>query len=333
MFDRKSIKEYARFRLAQHRFLLVIVVLIAGLLGGAASAPSFNLSGALPTDDTSWSEDYTDDSGDTGTVWDDAQPGGWEESDPDESDPDVADPGIWEDSVPSDAETFWNEFKSFFNDPDVGVGMSVLMGIFSVVFVMAFIGALLQTIFLGNIVSVGLNGWLLRYWRGETPSVAALFASFRIYKPSLKAMFTAQLYSFLWSLLFVIPGIIKSYAYALVPYIIYENPNLTANQAIALSEKLTRGYKWKLFVLELSFIWWDLLSAVSLGIVGLLYVNPYKYLTYAGAYEQIKWAALQEGRVNWEDFGQMAPVELWDTPAADIVVSEAVPVSEVEHYE
>lgn len=335
MFDRKSIKEFARFRLSQHRWTVVLVLVIAGLLGAAVATPSlpgFNFSVSGPVDGIFSQEDDTTDT-DSGTVWDDALPGGWEDTTPEETDPDAADPGIWDDAEgESDLPHSWEEFENWLRRPSLGVFKYPVIAVAVIgllVLFVAFVFAMLQTIFLGNIVTVGMNGWLLRFWRGENLRVTDLFACFRIYKPSLKAMFVSQLYAYLWSLLFVIPGIIKSYAYAMVPYIIYENPNLTPNQAVALSEKLTRGYKWKLFVLELSFIGWNLLSALTCGILGLLYVNPYMGLTYAGAYEQLKWAALQEGRVDWSDFGQLPPAEVWDTPAADPIAAEPIPEDNV----
>ena len=120
------------------------------------------------------------------------------------------------------------------------------------------------------------------------------------------AMLLRGVYTFLWSLLFLIPGIVKSYAYSMVPYIIYENPNLTAKQAIALSCKLTDGYKWDLFILDLSFIGWNLLSAITGGILGILYVYPYMGVTHATVYEHLKQSALTGGRVTYLDFDQVA---------------------------
>ena len=347
MFDRKSIKEFARYRLSQRRWVVIIVLVIAGLLGGAVATPtvpSLSFSGSLPTESI-FSEDYTDDSTDTGTVWDDAQPYDPEEDgadpdqwgsmpDADDSVPGTADPGIWDDAGAEEErswEDVWNEFLESFEYPAMGWGVAAFLVIFGVVLLVAVVFAALKTIFLGNVVTVGMNGWLLRFWRGEYVSVLDLFACFRIYKPSLKAMLVRDIYFILWNMLPVV-GIIKSYAYSLVPYIIYENPNLTPNQAITLSRKLTHGYKWQLFVLELSFIGWGLLSALTLGIVGVLYVNPYMGLSYAGAYEQIKWAALQDGRATWADFGQMPPADMWDVPAEPIV-AEPIPVESVEDNE
>lgn len=332
MFDRKSIKEFARFRLKSAHWLVVAVVLIASLLGGAAAdvgSASFNFEVNLPTDSTSvegfdlgdWLGDWFGTGEADPEIWDDAQP---------EADPDVwddggiqANPDLWgEDSVDNLPQN-WEEWKEWFRRPSLGDGVGAtrmdwgLVILFLVIFFIVMLFVCGITIFLGNIVTVGIRGWLLRYWRGETPSILALFDSFRIYKPSLKAMLWRDIATFLWSLLFIIPGIIKSFAYSMVPYIIYENPNLSANQALRLSNKLTKGAKGKLFVLGLSFLGWNLLSALTMGLLGVLYVNPYMGLTYAGVYEQLKWDALQSGRVDWADFGQAPPMDIWDTPVAD----------------
>lgn len=166
----------------------------------------------------------------------------------------------------------------------------------------------LYSIFVGNVVGTGMRGWFLRYSRGENASFGELFASFRIYMPVVAANFLRGLYTFLWSLLLFIPGIVKSYAYSMTDYIIYENPNLSANQAITLSRELTRGAKWDLFVLDLSFIGWNLLSGLTFGLLGVLYVNPYYSTAHALVYDSLKMTAIQSGRLTWADFGQVAPV-------------------------
>jgi len=103
------------------------------------------------------------------------------------------------------------------------------------------------------------------------------------YGPILKTMFLRGLYTFLWSLLFVIPGIIKAYAYRMVPYILADNPKMDSEQAILLSRQMMMGEKWRTFVLDLSFIGWYLLGALACGI-GVLFVNPYAFSTDAQLY-------------------------------------------------
>lgn len=83
-----------------------------------------------------------------------------------------------------------------------------------------------------------------------------------------------------WSLLFIIPGIIKGYAYSQAMYILLDNPKIKVIDAITKSRKMMKGNKWRLFVLELSFILWALLDALTLGILGLIYLSPYQQLTF-----------------------------------------------------
>lgn len=188
-----------------------------------------------------------------------------------------------------------------------GDSAQMLAGIFLIALMIALLVAFAYAIFVGNIILVGFNGWMLRFARGENPPVKELFASFRIYKSAMATMLQHDVYLLLWSLLFLIPGIVKGYAYSMTPYIIYENPRLTPDQAITLSRKMTDGYKADLFVMELSFIGWNLLSVLTVGILGIVYVNPYYRLSMAGAYEWLRNNALQTGRITWQElYGETA---------------------------
>lgn len=169
---------------------------------------------------------------------------------------------------------------------------ALLIPIFLTVFTFVFAIAIAINVFFCNVLRVGKKGWFLRYGRGEVPSVGDLFASFRIYKPAMTAMLLSDLYSWLWSFLFIIPGIVKSYAYRLVPYIVYENPNIPPSQAIKLSEEMMKGHKGELFIFDLSFFWWNLLSAMTAGIVGIVYVDPYYSTAESYVYEAIRYEAI-----------------------------------------
>lgn len=109
------------------------------------------------------------------------------------------------------------------------------------------------------------------------------------YKNVVKTAFLRDLFIWLWSLLFVIPGIIKSYEYRLVPYIVSENPNINYKDALAESKKLMQGNKWKTFVLDISFIGWDILSLMTWGFLDIFFVGPYKASTEAALYETLKY--------------------------------------------
>lgn len=97
------------------------------------------------------------------------------------------------------------------------------------------------------------------------------------------ALFLVGLYTFFWTLLLIIPGIIKGYSYSLVPYILAEDDTISITEAINLSQQMTDGYKWELFVLDWSFILWDVAASLTLGLVA-FYSVPYQKATWARYY-------------------------------------------------
>ena len=100
-------------------------------------------------------------------------------------------------------------------------------------------------------------------------------------------MFLKNLFLVLWTLLFIIPGLVKIYSYRLVPYLLKEHPELKGTEAITLSRKMMKGHKWNAFVLDLSFLGWILLSILTLGILNIFYVWPYMSATDAELYKAI----------------------------------------------
>ena len=108
------------------------------------------------------------------------------------------------------------------------------------------------------------------------------------YRNVVLTEFLRGLFTFLWSLLFVIPGIIKGYEYMLIPYLLADNPQMDREEAFAKSKEMMDGNKWKAFVLDLSFFGWGLLSACTCGILYIFYVGPYIHLTKAELYHALK---------------------------------------------
>ena len=165
------------------------------------------------------------------------------------------------------------------------IAFAVVMAVASL-FIMAI--ALAVDAFIANPLELGCK----RFFRRNLDEPAAMsniaFAFDSNYKNICKTMFLRDVYIVLWSLLFVIPGIIKSYEYKMIPYLLSENPEMTTEQAFAESKKLMTGNKWKAFVLDLSFILWDIASAATCGLLGLFWVAPYKASTQAALYEAIK---------------------------------------------
>lgn len=130
------------------------------------------------------------------------------------------------------------------------------------------------------------------------------FFSFSFYEQNymgiVKSMLLKDVFILLWSLLLIIPGIIKAYAYRMVPYILADNPNIGVRKAIALSNEMTRGHKFDMFVLDLSFIGWYFLGALALG-VGVLFVMPYENATNAELYLVLRKNALETNLCSSED--------------------------------
>lgn len=111
-----------------------------------------------------------------------------------------------------------------------------------------------------------------------------------------KIMLIRGLYIILWFLT-IIGGIIKSYSYCMVPYIVAENPDISAKEALILSEQMMKGNKWGTFKLDISFLLWHLLSVVTLGLVGFLFLNPYMTATGAELYVTLREQTL-DGKIN-----------------------------------
>ena len=106
------------------------------------------------------------------------------------------------------------------------------------------------------------------------------------YVNTIKIMFKKELYTFLWSLLFVIPGIVKAYEYRMIPYLLAENPNISEEEAFGRSRQMMDGQKWNVFVLDLSFIGWHILGVLTLGLVDVFWTQPYQEMTNAALYER-----------------------------------------------
>lgn len=122
----------------------------------------------------------------------------------------------------------------------------------------------------------------------EEPKIARLFDGFREnYGKTVGTMFLMELYVALWSLLLVVPGIIKMYSYALTPYLLRDEPELGPDALITRSMRMMRGRKMKLFLLDLSFIGWALLSILTLG-VGFLWLIPYVQSARAAFYLDLR---------------------------------------------
>lgn len=155
--------------------------------------------------------------------------------------------------------------------------------------------------------TIAMSGYFLNHLRGFNPEWKSLYREgIDNYGKYFVVGILTDLIIELWTLLFIIPGIIKGLEYFFVHQIIHDNPNLDQKQARDLSKRITDGFKGDLFVLDLSFILWYLLVAITFGIAG-LYVIPYVNCTHAMYYENLKHNAIVTGIATPEEFG-ISPV-------------------------
>lgn len=137
-------------------------------------------------------------------------------------------------------------------------------------------------------MTVGLNSYFLKIKEENKPEPAEIFNGFKFsFSNSAIMGCLIYVYTLLWSLLFIIPGIIKSFSYSMASYIMAENPTIEPKEAISQSMKLMNGHKAELFFLELSFLGWCILAVCTCGI-GFIWLTPYMNKTLANFYEAIK---------------------------------------------
>lgn len=264
MWTRKDLKTKAKERMSLNywRSVLVALILTAVAGGGVASAASAFGGGS---DSSSISDEirYT-----------------------------LSDNGDDEDSA-SDALDSFEEMMNddFYLDDGVDDFIAIVLIVVVIALVVVLIAtviAVLLRVFLLQPLEVGCKRFFTRNLDDNAQVKEVCFSYDHNYMNSVKIMFFKGLYTFLWTLLFVIPGIIKSYEYKQVPYILAENPDITKEEAFARSKQMMSGNKWKAFVLDLSFLGWEILNTMTIGILGIFYVKPYEYQTEAAFYEALK---------------------------------------------
>lgn len=247
MWTRVELKEKAKIALKQNYWKIVLVCLILGLIG-VDGDPSIDLNYRMDTSDYQY--------------------------------------------YPLD------EYNALYGE-SVFVNPSGILSMFNLGFAPAMVGIILPiilvsvilgialAIFVFNPINIGARRFLTKSLNEQADMNELLFGFQSNYKNVVKVLFFCDLSIFLWSLLFIVPGIIKAYEYYMVPYLLGENPNLSTDDAFQMSKEMMDGHKWNTFVLQLSFIGWDLLAAFTLGLVHVFYVTPYRNLTLAALFERL----------------------------------------------
>ena len=178
---------------------------------------------------------------------------------------------------------------------NVGMITGLLAGIATVVILIV----LVAKVFVGNLLKMGGYRFFILNQTAQ-PGIGTLLDGFRSghYVNIVLTMFLRDLFTTLWSLLLVVPGIVKHYEYLMVPYIIAENPAMDYKEAFQISKQMMDGEKMEAFIMDLSFLGWYLLSAVTCGLLAIFYVNPYVQASFAEMYTFNKQKAYQEGYIR-----------------------------------
>lgn len=171
------------------------------------------------------------------------------------------------------------------SDMDATMEMgAALLG--SVASAMGIVGVLVS-IFVDSAATVGLSHYFIKNTHSK-PSFADAFNGFKVkYFRNIGTMLLVNIKTVLWSLLFVIPGIIKAYEYAIIPYILADDPNISSKEAFKKARQMMKGNKWRLFKLNLSFIGWGVLCVLTMG-VGTIFLMPYVSAAAAEFYTELK---------------------------------------------
>ncbi len=258
MWTRKELKQRAKEALQRNYWKIMLVAAFAAILGAglssSGSSASSRASGAMAANMTI----------------------------DEEKNEDVA-AVVTDDGIVFPLENAREEL----GDTTVTVYM-VMFAVIAIVIVLVILAiAFAFSILLYNPFHVGVQRFMLKSVDDKAEVKEVLYAFDHSYKNVVRAMFHKDIRVLLWSLLFVIPGIYKSYQNRMESYILAEHPDTDYRQALQVSKDMMNGEKWHAFVLDLSFILWHMLGAITCGIVELFYVNPYMWLTDAALYRKL----------------------------------------------
>ena len=149
------------------------------------------------------------------------------------------------------------------------------------------VGPIVSTIIVTPAFTLSISRIYIGITNDKKPEVVDAFSGFDDFWSAFKVYFFTGLFTFLWSLLFVIPGIVKSFSYSMAMYILAENKGKPALECIKESKEMMNGHKFELFVLALSFIGWILLGTITFGIL-YIWLTPYMSTATANFYQNIK---------------------------------------------
>ncbi|MBD5454120.1 MAG: DUF975 family protein [Lachnospiraceae bacterium] len=262
MWTRKELKERAKEALKRNYWKVLLVTVILIMIGGGTGSMFEFKFGPAHNENTEIMEN------------------GEKYATPEEKDAFISD---MMDEIEDSLQAAEMELEQI--DVAVWISVAVVLIIY-VIILLAIVFAI--DILLINPLYVGIQRFMLKSVDG-TGSVSELGYTFdHNYKNGIKTAFFRDLHVFLWALLFIIPGIYKKYQYYMVDYILAENPDMPYQEVLERSKKMMDGHKWNTFVLDISFILWHMLSALTCGVLEVFYVIPYTQLTRASLYRKLR---------------------------------------------
>lgn len=264
MWTRKGLKTKAKAVVKRSYWKVVLVSLLLMVFTGALGSGSY-----VSNDTSNTSESYQND---VNEMSDDLN----------EMSTDVAELKIELEKKGMETE---NVTKAH-NAASLAVMIAVAIGFLIVTLIIFAVGITLSALVFNPFI-VGIKGFFSKEMKETTKVSTITFAFDHSYKNHVKIMFFKDLYTFLWTLLFIVPGIVKAYEYRMMPYILSENPDMSMDEVFARSKEMMYGQKWNVFVLDLSFVGWNFLSLCTCFLLSIFYVAPYKNLTDAELYNTL----------------------------------------------
>ena len=273
MWSISELKQRAKESVKQHYWWFVLACIILSVVGGGGGG-SVNIPSGASSDSnySSSDDDYYD------------------------YDDDYYDDDYYDDDYYSDDDSSSDLSSSVHSNLPV-IGM--ILGVGAVILFVIFAIALVVSAFVFAPLRVGIYRFFMhaREGRRDFSDVGFVFGCGQ-YMNVVKIMFLASLKNTLWYLLFIIPGIVKSYEYRMIPYILSENPGIESKRVFEMTKAMTDGEKGSIWLLDLSFIGWNILSVFTCGILSVFWVNPYQQATFAELYATLREKSLQNGRVS-----------------------------------
>ena len=297
MWTRRELKEKGKFAFKRNYWKTVLVAILFTLVaGGMGSAGGSSFGSGVSEGMSEAAEEAKSETDDVLDGVDDYYDG--EDSYEDEATAEDWAQGIMNGEIEDPAK---------FSQTDI-IAIAVAGVVMVVIGLIIVALVLVIDVFVANPLEVGIRRFFTQNLNQSASVKEITYAFDSNYKNIAKTMFYRDLYTFLWSLLFIIPGIVKAYEYRMIPYLLAENPMMSKEEAFAASKQMMDGQKWRTFVLDLSFFGWILLSGFTCGILSIFYVNPYMFSTEAALYERLRYGnaqgigetAAQPQNTNWQ---------------------------------